>query len=33
VALIVLVSLAAWLQAKAPDTRTFAQAVRVLMAR
>jgi hypothetical protein len=33
VALIVLVSLAAWLQAKAPDTRTFAQAVRVLMAK
>jgi FtsH-binding integral membrane protein len=33
VALIVLVSLAAWLQARAPDTRTFAQAVHVLMAK
>ena len=33
VALIVLVGLAAWLQAKAPDTRTFAQAVHVLMAK
>jgi FtsH-binding integral membrane protein len=32
-ALIVLVSLAAWLQARAPDTRTFAQAVHVLMAK
>jgi len=33
VALIVLVSLAAWLQARAPDTRTFAQAVHVLMSK
>jgi hypothetical protein len=33
VALIVLVSLAAWLQSKAPETRTFAQAVRVLIAK
>ncbi|MGZ5194191.1 MAG: hypothetical protein ACXWJM_02270 [Ramlibacter sp.] len=33
VALIVLVSLAAWLQAKAPDARTFAQAVSVLLAK
>jgi hypothetical protein len=33
VALIVLVSLAAWLQSKAPETRTFAQTVRVLIAK
>jgi hypothetical protein len=33
VALIVLVGFAAWLQAQAPEAQTFAQAVRILLAK